>query len=470
MTCLEVWLGELLVGWLAVDTENRFTFRYAPEWLRYTERFPLSPRLPLTDQPADSLENHSAVVRQFFDNLLPEGRALDEAAQAQGVSKSNLVALLISLGRESAGAFRIRLKQASAVGENSDDGDHEHDVERDDVQLLNRELAYAELSERIRARPYTPFSVWDGRVRLSIAGFQDKLAVTQRQGQWYLPDGRASSTHILKPDQAGRAELGLTSNEFFCMRLAKNAGLPVAPVRLVHVPEPVLVVERFDRRWDERNTLKRVHIIDGCQALGLPSAYKYERNFGSGRDVAHIRDGASLQRLFNLLKPGQVAAPAVERQKLLRWALFQILIGNSDAHAKNLSFFFTAGGLSIAPAYDLVNVLALENEHVETTYAMAIGDAFRYEDLNPNQWAHMALACGLSAKVVASELATLCKRVQAALPETAAEVLREGALPSAVERAQSVTARQCDQLATMAIGIRRHDPRRRKTPASISPT
>ena len=477
MTRLEVWLGGWLVGWLAVDAESRFTFTYGPGWLAYEERFPLSPRLPLTDAPPASIENHSAVVRQFFDNLLPEGRALDEAAQAEGVSKTNLVALLIALGRESAGAFRIRLERDPAVSkvDDHDDGHdhrHAHDGDRASVrehggggdhendQLLVRELTFAELSNRIRARPYEPFSVWDGRVRLSIAGLQDKLAVAERGGRWYLPDGGASSTHILKPDQAGRAEVGLTSNEFFCMRLAQRAGLSVAPVRLAHVPEPVLVVERFDRRRYDNGRVSRIHIIDGCQALGLPTSHKYEQSFGSGRDVAHIRDGASLPRLFNLLRPGQVAAPVVERQKLLRWVLFQVIIGNIDAHAKNLSFFVTAGGLSIAPAYDLVNMPALADERIETGYAMAIGDAFRYEDLDAEEWTDMALSCGLGARLVANELVALTTRVQAALPATVAEVQQEGSLQHVVERARAVTALQCEQLAAMAAGIRRPNPRR----------
>ena len=258
MLRLEVWLGDLLVGWLAVDIENRFAFSYAQAWLANESRFPLSPHLPLTDAPPASPEQHSAVVRQFFDNLLPEGRALDEAAQAQGVSKSNLVALLIALGRESAGAFRIQIERGSAAGEDAvDDGArrrvdanphadvHEQDAtdDDDDRRQLTRELSFVELSERIRARPYMPFSVWDGRVRLSIAGYQDKLAVAEWKSRWFLPDGSASSTHILKPEQVGRAEMGLTSNEFFCMRLALRAGLAAAPVRLVQVPEPVLVVE-----------------------------------------------------------------------------------------------------------------------------------------------------------------------------------------------------------------------------------
>lgn len=38
---------------------------------------------------------------------------------------------------------------------------------------------------------------------------------------------------------------------------------------------------------------------DGCQTLNLPPDYKYERNFGSSRDVAHIREGLSFQKLFS---------------------------------------------------------------------------------------------------------------------------------------------------------------------------
>ena len=239
------------------------------------------------------------------------------------------------------------------------------------------------------------------------------------------------------------------------MRLALHAGLPVAPVSLVRVPEPVLVVDRFDRRWRENGQVQRLHIIDGCQALGLPSSHKYEQQFGIGRDVAHIRDGASLPRLFNLLRPGQVAAPAVERQRLLRWALFQVMIGNTDAHAKNLSFFSTAGGLSIAPAYDLVNVLALADERLDASYAMAIGDAFRYEDLNAEEWTDMALACGLPPRLVADTIATLASRVQEVLPKVAEEVLREGALREVVERAVAMTTSQCAGVTTMAKGVRR---------------
>ncbi len=57
-----------------------------------------------------------------------------------------------------------------------------------------------ELAQRIAERAQVPFAVWDGRVRMSIAGYQDKLAVYKENDRLYLADGELASTHILKPE------------------------------------------------------------------------------------------------------------------------------------------------------------------------------------------------------------------------------------------------------------------------------
>lgn len=171
---LEVWLDRRLVGHLLHEgATHRFAFRYTPDWLAEPRRYPLSPRIPLERPLGQSDEQHSAEMRQFFENLLPEGDALDHAAQANGVSKANLVALLIALGRETAGALRIALPGT---------------LPRADAGHERRLLTPDELSQRIRERAQQPFSVWDGRVRLSIAGYQDKI--DQRLA------GAPRSTHV----------------------------------------------------------------------------------------------------------------------------------------------------------------------------------------------------------------------------------------------------------------------------------
>lgn len=398
---LEVWLEQTRVAHLAHDARaHRFALRYTPEWLSHPRRYPLSPRLPL-DRPAGQTdEAHSAEVRQFFENLLPEGEALDHAAEANGLSKANLMGLLIALGRETAGALRIALPGAPPPPS----------------EQRRRLLTPGELSQRIRDRDHQPFSVWDGTVRLSIAGLQDKIAVYEEDGRWYLVDDPTlASTFIVKPAPARPQLADVPYNEFFCMRLAARCGVEAAEVQLHHVPEPVLFVRRFDRQV-QADGVRRLHVVDGCQALGLPVQMKYERNYGDREEVRHIRDGASLPRMFGLLQHSP--RPIVDRRKLLRWAIFQVLIRNTDAHGKNVSFYAGIEGLRTAPAYDLVCMPPLGFEH---PMAMAIGDAFEEREITPFEWASFAAACGVQPRLLAQELGQLCGRVLDELPLLARE-------------------------------------------------
>jgi len=316
-----------------------------------------------------------------------------------------------------------------------------------------RLLTPKELSERIRARPFQPFTIWDARVRLSIAGYQDKVAVYRDDGCWYLVEGpELASTHILKPEPTSEVLAGLTSNEFFCLRLASAAGVDAALVELVFVPEPVLQIGRFDRRLTASG-IERIHTIDGCQALGLPVSAKYERPYGSGRDVAHIRDGASFPRLFALAQ--DTARPLREKRALLRWAIFQILVGNADAHAKNLTFYSTAGGLSLAPAYDITSVYALASEQLDRTYAMAIGDAFAASELSADEWNGFAADCGLPPVFIRRELVAMANAVSDAVPRVAADAIAARADPSVIRLIADGVQAECARQIGMAARIRK---------------
>jgi serine/threonine-protein kinase HipA len=346
---------------------------------------------------------------------LPEGKSLDAAAAVARVSKGSLVGLLASLGSECMGALRILPKGAQPPA------------------TLLRPVTREELSERIRERPAMPFTVWDGKVRLSIPGYQDKLALFIHEEEWFFAEGDLASTHILKPEPDAAVVAGLTSNEFFCMRLAAACGLEVATVKLLHLPEPVLLVERFDRRVLSVNddacghAVARLHVMDGCQALGLPVEAKYEQLYGNGKDVKHIRDGASLPQLFALQQ--LAPQPLAQRLKLLRWVIFQVLIGNTDAHAKNLSFFAGINGVTLAPAYDLVSTHGMNREVIEDNFAMAIGDAFRQEELSPFEWALMAERCGMPKAQVGQELRRLADVINEPLSAVVKDCVSQGADP-----------------------------------------
>jgi serine/threonine-protein kinase HipA len=399
---LGVFDGPARVGAVEYESlEERFSFIYDEGWRKAERSYSISPHIAMSADPAQS-----GTVRRFLENLLPEGRALDIVATTHQVSKNNIYGLIRQLGQETSGAL-------SFVAE---------DGARREQATTRREISRAELKQRIDERAHVPFAVWDGRVRMSIAGYQDKLAVYLDGERMYLVEGELASTHILKPEPADDRLPMLVANEHFGMRLASRLGLAVAPVSILRLPDPVLVVERFDRMRGERG-VRRLHIIDGCQALNFPVSYKYERNFGSGRDVRHIRDGVSFERLFSVVD--YTVQKAVTRLALVRWALSQFLLGNVDAHGKNVSFFCTRDGLALAPYYDLVSVTQYEG--LDHELAMAYGDEFLLENIRPYDWADFARRTGTPRSLLAREMrrigtaAPAIATTQAAEPEYAGQ-------------------------------------------------
>lgn len=445
---LAIWAQQRRVGTLSYDgAMSRYAFEYAEEWIAWRDAFSLGPTLPFVRDAEHSDEAHGAVVRQFFQNLLPEGKALDDAAAVNKLSRNSIMGLLHALGRETAGSLIFTLP----------------DEAPDQQTQPSRLLSDAELSQRIRARPQMPFSVWDGKVRLSIAGYQDKLAVHEQDGQWFLVDDpRLASTLIVKPEPVADFMAGMTTNEFLCMRLAAALKLPVARVRLKHVPEPVLVIERFDRKVlaqaNGTSFVQRIHCIDGCQALGLPVDFKYERPYGETRDVEHLRDGASIKRFLALLGDMTFTpVPGLAKLAFLRWAIFQVLIGNTDAHAKNMSFFSSRAGLAIAPAYDLVCALVYAGNQVQDTLAMAVGDNFDPTRIGAFDWAQMAHDNNIAPRLVAGELQRLAKGCLDTLPGLVTQLEQEAAAPGMLSRVRDVIERQAAEAIRIAPMIAKVD-------------
>jgi serine/threonine-protein kinase HipA len=204
-----------------------------------------------------------------------------------------------------------------------------------------------------------------------------------------------------------KRNMQIVVNELFCMRLAKKIGLKVANVELRRFDKhPALLIERFDRVY-RKDFVERLHIIDGCQILDLPPTYKYEQNFGSLRDVAHIREGASFKKLFESAKLCSV--PATSQLELLNWAIFNLIIGNSDAHGKNFSFFVNRNGMRPTPFYDMLCVMMYDFDH---HLAMAYGDEFNPNEVFAYQLREFAEDININYKLVAK---VLIKQTQSVL-------------------------------------------------------
>lgn len=405
--------------------EERFSFQYTDEWCSRAASYSISPHILMMGPPASS-----GTVRRFLENLLPEGRALDIVSTTLQVSKNNPFGLIRELGQETSGALSFRAAEATQVKEST-----------------RREIHEQELKQRIDERPHTPFAVWDGRLRMSIAGYQDKLAVyLDQDNRMYLVEGELASTHILKPEPVDNRLPMLVANEHFSMSLARRLGLSVASVSILRVPDPLLVVQRFDRVRETAQHVRRLHVIDSCQALDFPVSYKYERNFGSGRDVRDIRDGISFSRLFSVTD--YTLEKAVTRLGLLRWGLFQYLIGNSDAHGKNISFFCNPAGLALAPYYDLVSVVQYDS--LDHELAMAFGDEFELDEIRPYDWAAFAAHTGIPRSLLAREMQRLGARASEAAAVQAAEPVYQQEERVFIARIAEFVRRQATRLTEMA--------------------
>ncbi|WP_172564404.1 HipA domain-containing protein [Vibrio navarrensis] len=321
-------IGRLI---LPVGTETEFSFIYEDEW--QLMGFPISPHIPVDDQTSPrSIDN-------YLRNLLPEGEAFEEMIQNTTISKSNTFGLIRKLGAETSGALSFRVPNSEPE------------------ETSFRAVPHDELIERLE-RNLAPLVYWDGKVRLSVAGVQNKLNLLKRGDEWGFGEGKLSSNYILK-FESGKAPC-IAVNEFFCMTLAKLAGLDVANVELTRIGKTrTLIIERFDRAYIEaRDVVQRKHVIDGCQATDLPPGYKYERQNGDEGDGVYMRDGVSFPRLLSV----KTIDTVITNLKLTQWMLFNLATLNYDAHGKNISFFVTLKGLELTPFYDLVNIEAIAQE------------------------------------------------------------------------------------------------------------
>ena len=408
---LTVWWGDDIVGSLRIDRHGDTSFSYAETWLMKSSARAISIFLPLRAEPFSRRES-----RPFFEGLLPEEHQRAAAAGALGLSVGNEFRLLEALGGEVAGALALWPEGERPPAEAPS---IEPAKPLDDDALcgiLNR-------------LPTRPMLAGETGLRLSLAGAQAKLPVVVDNGHIALPTPGQPTTHILKPP-IERFE-GTTENEAFAMRLAREVGLSVAevdyrriqsgsqasPAARIQVrthrnaPSPCipgrvfLLVERYDRVAGN-GRVKRLHQEDFCQALGLPSSRKY------------AADGGPVFRdCFQLLR-SSATRPAREVLKLFDAAIFNLIIGNADAHAKNYSLLYRDNAVEMAPLYDLLATVTYPD--LSPKLAMKIAGRSTLDDLKATDWGRFAKESGLTepfvkrrAKALADHVLQAAERIEA---------------------------------------------------------
>jgi serine/threonine-protein kinase HipA len=344
MSKLVVYHQDMIVGFLEFDKEERLSFQYDKSWLGSKDRFPLSFALPLEAKVYGHLETKS-----FFENLLPEGEIKD-LLEAHGKSsiKSDF-GFLQEFGGDCAGAFKILPEK----------------VKPSKISKLRKELKldviYKYLDEK---KSLTDAILNKEGGKFSLAGAQDKFAVSFEKNKIYLPLDGSPTTHIIKPHvRYFNSTHDTPYNEYLCMELAAAVGLNTPKVGIIGGEYPLFIVERFDR-IQTKTGVSRIHQQDFCQAQGITSLKKYEAD-----------GGPTFADNYKLVKANS-SAPIPDLNQLLKWLIFNLVIGNNDSHSKNLAFLQTADGIRLAPFYDLLS----------TSVYKEIGQNFAFKIGGQNLW------------------------------------------------------------------------------------
>ena len=362
---LNVWCNRDHVGYLWRDGKNDIGFQYSEHWLENPVRFPISITLPLRSEPYEAGgEKH--VAHNFFANLLPEADSRKRICRVKGISESNDFELLRAIGGECAGALSI-------IGN-----------EPAQATPKYRPLSDDDLTELlVKRNPLAVVDESDSPPRFSLAGAQDKVPVKYEDGQFFIPLDNSISTHILK--YRLRDVSHVPAYETITIWTANVLELGACEINYyTHGGETFSLAKRYDRITTE-DGLVRLHQEDFCQASGRSSQNKYEHE-----------GGPSFAECLKLIQKYSTQ-PLQDIPRLIQWQVFNYLVGNSDAHAKNLSFLYGLDNTSrLSPFYDLIAIHAWPSHVFNHNLALSIGGESNIHKVRRSHWEKLADDCAIS--------------------------------------------------------------------------
>ncbi len=333
---LNVWINGNHIGVLSKQTTGALFFSYAKNWLTTKGARPMSLSMPLRTQAYQG-----DLVYNFFDNLLPDNRAIRNKIEKHfKISSSHPFDLLAIIGKDCIGAVQLTTSQTPPQNIKTIKGE----------KLNNKQVE--KILKGYQTNPLGMNKIESEDFRISLAGAQEKTALLWHQNQWQKPIGSTPTTHIFKLP-IGRlqpAGLDLTDsveNEWLCLQILKAFGLKVCEAEIATFGKAkALIVKRFDRKQTD-NWIMRLPQEDMCQRFGVPPNIKYQSD--GGPDIKQIMQ--FLMQSHNAKEDRK----AFFKSQVIFW-----LLGAIDGHAKNFSIFIQAEGrFKLTPFYDVLSVYPL---------------------------------------------------------------------------------------------------------------
>ena len=363
---LDVWLYGTPIATLRETATDRIELTWteaaADRWGPGTRL--LSAKLAIGSTPVPAL------VQSYLDGLLPEGNARVNHALSAGVPPDDTYALIRTYGRDTPGA-------AIFVPGGSPDPTRSGRYEPISDAEVARRLRQADEHHRSSPQETTESS--------TLPGMVPKITVHRDGGQWWACKDGAPSTWILK--RADAAESGIADvvdTEVACLALARQLGLTTIAAEIVDFGDVrAIAVSRYDRDPDRDNA--RIHQEDLAQALGLNTSDP-NRKFQWGARLPSLREAARVL----ILDGGNP-------DDLLALVTFSFLVGNTDMHAKNISFLrYADARVELSPAYDIA--MHLHHRRDNRRFALDVNGRHRMEELTVDDVIAEAISWGLPAR------------------------------------------------------------------------
>lgn len=386
---LNLWMNGALVGEWAIAPGGGSELTYAPEWLASHAYRPLSLSLPAN---FDGAPLRGEVVSNYFDNLLPDSDKIRRRLQQRfGTASQEAFDLLTAIGRDCVGAVQLLPIGVVPAGP--------HQVPLQLEPLDEAGIAHC-LRQAVAGNVIQGLQDDADDFRISIAGAQEKTALTFYEGRWHRPSGVTPTTHIFKLPLGlvggMQADMGdSVENEWLCGQILAEFGLQVANSEIAQFEDQrALVVERFDRTWSEAQRIwLRLPQEDMCQARGLPPHLKYEKDGGPG-----------IVNIASLLQASMEQEQDVEN--FLKAQLIMWFLAATDGHAKNFSIRLLPGGrFRLTPLYDVLSAWPIvghgSNQLPIEKVKMAMAQEgknrhYRLREIQRRHFNATAQQCGLS--------------------------------------------------------------------------
>lgn len=317
-----IWLPEkaqpVVAGRLAPDGDN-LIFNYGKSYLeRVKDAVPLyEPELPLRSG-----------ALPLLDGLSMPGCIRDSAPDAWG----RRVIINRRLGYKGDNIDTAQLDELTYLLESGSDRIGALDFQLSPTEYVPRSAKNVTMEELVESAervekgiPLTPEldqALFHGS---SIGGARPK-ALIEEDGTKYI--AKFSSSNDI---------YSVVKAEYIAMRLAKLAGLDVAPVKLTKAAnKEVLLVERFDRVASKEGWARKSIV----SALTLFALDDMMARYASYETLAEI-----IRHRFT--------KPKLTLRELFSRLTFNVLCGNTDDHARNHAAFWNGHTLTLTPAYDI---------------------------------------------------------------------------------------------------------------------